>query len=549
MAPPGTPTVSPASHNPPSARYIASGVAAALILVAAGGVMSSGGGGAPSRPPAEWQAERESLVADRERLAEEAASARAEAERLRRRLSREQAPLAGTPEPTPAPSPSGPQLPPSTPAPPRPRPAAAVRPAPHTAGPAAGGAAALYSHFHMSGAPPVELSGRGWPHNQDWQATVEHSGDSFALRYHSVELPFPIFPDAASRANWISNIVRTLKASFAGQWLFNTSMDAGSDRLILHPRIGEVDSLDDAGRLEQARKKCSVIGTSSSRGSLISLSNGNLLGDGGDMLIDLSGCVEGWYFGHFTNQCMQHYLQARYALGQQAKNLNVVLTRLFGGRDNCWVYQKRQAGVEILQTLGVRRENIFCKPTTARRVAVSCIAPHTPFLYRMGNQLLTQHANRPDCGNRVVYFSRARGIGMATNGGRHILNEGEVLGALAPIIRRLKLSGPDIFAAASKPYRQVAAELADVCIFFGPHGGAMYNVIFARPDSAFLEINPKVNYLGTAWLIAMSAGLGYGYIRPHAISAGKLDFRTDPAAVAAAFDKLASRSCACAARG
>ena len=28
-------------------------------------------------------------------------------------------------------------------------------------------------------------------------------------------------------------------------------------------------------------------------------------------MLDLSGCIEAFYFGHFTDQCMQHFIQAR----------------------------------------------------------------------------------------------------------------------------------------------------------------------------------------------------------------------------------------------
>eukprot|EP00756_Hemistasia_phaeocysticola_P047986 Hpha_TRINITY_DN22433_c0_g1::TRINITY_DN22433_c0_g1_i1::g.95059::m.95059 len=388
--------------------------------------------------------------------------------------------------------------------------------------------------------PSPALPSSATPLQWKWTAESHAEGQSSVINYEAGLFPFPDFGDSDSEQNWIGLVQGLMRKSIPGQWFYNASFDMVNRAVRMAPRRGEVLTLSTKKELEKASSTCRNIGKDS-KGSLIPISAGTSLKPThtAPMVIDLGGCVEAWYFGHFTDQCMQHFLQASYALGGARRGLHVML------KTNCRAYQGKRAGVEILGMLGVPEENVHCDSIKAQQEVVSCIAPHTPYLYRLGHKMLTQHVKYPDCPRRVVYFSRARGVGKVSNSGRKMLNEADVMGAIRPIMQRMGLDGPHIFKSASKPFRMVAEELADVCLFFGPHGGAFYNLIFGRNDSSFLEVNPKDHYIGPAALIGAAAGMGYGYIRPQGIVRGSLDFTVQPEMFAQLFERLAKRSCGC----
>ena len=129
---------------------------------------------------------------------------------------------------------------------------------------------------------------------------------------------------------------------------------------------------------------------------------------------------------------------------------------------------------------------------------------------------------RPD--GRRLYLSRNDGVG------RRILNEEELLRALAPLgIERETLDGRTV--------RAQAALLAAARFVVAPHGAGLANIVFMPPGAALLELFPRSYGTPAYYVLAAGARLAYGYMVSNDIAPGSRtqldDMRVDVAAVVA----------------
>lgn len=160
-------------------------------------------------------------------------------------------------------------------------------------------------------------------------------------------------------------------------------------------------------------------------------------------------------------------------------------------------------------------------------VITACSMPHHPALYQKLNQYILNHFKRNvkylplEDRKEVLYFTRnppagsVEGAGdtLTTNGGRMISNEADFLNILKPWLssKGLKLV---TFTRSSHPnLASMVRQVSNARAIFGMHGGALYNILFAQPGTALVDLNP----LDEPWMfyaLAKSIGLPYGYLRP-----------------------------------
>lgn len=79
---------------------------------------------------------------------------------------------------------------------------------------------------------------------------------------------------------------------------------------------------------------------------------------------------------------------------------------------------------------------------------------------------------------------------LTTNGGRMISNEVEFLTIVKPWLasKGLKLV---VFKRSMHPnLASVVKQVANARAIFGMHGGALYNILFAQPGTALVDLNP-----------------------------------------------------------
>lgn len=122
---------------------------------------------------------------------------------------------------------------------------------------------------------------------------------------------------------------------------------------------------------------------------------------------------------------------------------------------------------------------------------------------------------------RVLWMSRATG---AVNPGRHVLNEDAVLTELrawaAPLGLEVEVFQHSKFTNASAIIEYFNGARAII----GPHGGAMFNLMFAPRDTVVVEFMPREMYEhvgGPFVLWQLSASLNHVYWRVHAQASGQ----------------------------
>lgn len=154
----------------------------------------------------------------------------------------------------------------------------------------------------------------------------------------------------------------------------------------------------------------------------------------------------------------------------------------------------------LLHRIGIKDDQMIMKETfmphsgriKAKQLVIPCNTPPIhPYLWQRAQYLLKlpwlQSSFQPKR-HLVVYLTRNSG---AYNGGRHIMNEDIVLNAIRPII---ELKGCELVTFIAKDYKKLPALLdffSNAVAIFGPHGGALMNMLFIPRNSIVVEMMPN----------------------------------------------------------
>lgn len=180
--------------------------------------------------------------------------------------------------------------------------------------------------------------------------------------------------------------------------------------------------------------------------------------------------------------------------------------------------------VDILGTLGLGPERILCRtkgrPTAswkAGHIYIVCKAPPHPLLYARARHVMFRQqpmALRTQlvggagiagsaagiAGNQptFVYLSRSGGAGhRRVKSVRRVINENELLAALRPAVLKGGLVLDTTIGIIGKTGKAThkTRSMAETLQYFrsaraimGPHGGALYNIVFCEPGTLLFEI-------------------------------------------------------------
>ena len=156
--------------------------------------------------------------------------------------------------------------------------------------------------------------------------------------------------------------------------------------------------------------------------------------------------------------------------------------------------------LKLLARLGIRESQIRDPSEMnyrngylrAKKLVLACqVPPLHPQLWRDAQKLFRLPWLEPGWRQQrhiVLYLSRSKGT---RNAGRNVVNEGELLEAIRPLVEAKKY---EFVVFDSHKYGTVDALfefLANVDVIMGPHGGAFYNMIFMRRGTTVIEFMPR----------------------------------------------------------
>ena len=128
----------------------------------------------------------------------------------------------------------------------------------------------------------------------------------------------------------------------------------------------------------------------------------------------------------------------------------------------------------------------------AKTLVLTCQTPPLhPYLWQRGQRLLKLPWLEPQfkpTRHIVAYFSRNKG---AFNGGRRLLNEEDILKTISPLIAMKGCELVTFFAKDYKTVDELFNFFSNVVAVFGPHGGALMNMLLLPRNAAVIELMAK----------------------------------------------------------
>ena len=197
---------------------------------------------------------------------------------------------------------------------------------------------------------------------------------------------------------------------------------------------------------------------------------------------------DGYSFQHFLDGVMPKIVQIQTLLPDKKVKYVIHLKKRF------------PIVRELFHRIGITDDQMIMKETfmpfsgriKAKRLVIPCNTPPLhPYLWQRTQYLLKLpwlqpnfHVNR----KIVVYLTRNTG---SYNGGRRILNEDELLQAIRPVV---ELKGCELVTFIAKEYKELQSLFdffSNSVAIFGPHGGALMNMLFLPRNSIVVEMMPN----------------------------------------------------------
>ncbi|KAK7001820.1 hypothetical protein R3P38DRAFT_3044665 [Favolaschia claudopus] len=149
------------------------------------------------------------------------------------------------------------------------------------------------------------------------------------------------------------------------------------------------------------------------------------------------------------------------------------------------------------------------------------------------------HQETSETRNKLVYMSRSAG-GPTSNGGRKVVNEGEVLSGIKAFLDQ-RGRGEELVMFNHQNFGDVTELFSwfseTVIAVIGPHGGAMINHRWARPQTLVLEFMPTTRIATMIYEEAAILSQTYATLMIEPTSPGGTDMLVDVDDVVSLLDK------------
>lgn len=201
---------------------------------------------------------------------------------------------------------------------------------------------------------------------------------------------------------------------------------------------------------------------------------------------------EGWSFQHFIDGVLPKLVQIESYIKITKIRIYMPLPEGEESKNNNIVY-------DLLERIGIKRNRLIQSrqrfSISARLLIVPCVSPPThPYLWKRGQYLLKLPFLQPgyiDVDDKIVYFSRNRGTNHIE---RKVLNEKDVLSTIRQVMTSDSMLELVEYYSADYNLNQTIDLLSHAKLLIGPHGGALYNMIFAHPGTSIIEFLPDEYY-------------------------------------------------------
>lgn len=203
---------------------------------------------------------------------------------------------------------------------------------------------------------------------------------------------------------------------------------------------------------------------------------------------------EGWSFQHFIDGILPKLVQIESYIKISKIRIYMPLPEGYESNNN-----NNNIIYDLLERIGINSNRLIQSrdrySISARLLIVPCVSPPThPYLWKRGQYLLKLPFLQPgyiDMDDKIVYFSRNRGTNHME---RRVLNEKDVLSTIRQVMTSDSMLELVEFYSDNYNLNQTIDLLSHAKLLIGPHGGALYNMIFAHPGTAVIEFLPDEYY-------------------------------------------------------